>query len=589
MDAEFAAFVRARQRALLRSAYLMCGDLVKAEDLVRRALVTLARSWTSARRADPDAYLRRLRYRDLVSAREDPSQVHGWVRGTDTTGMPGARGLGDADLRLEVAAAWAMLTLRQRAVLVLRCVEDRTEQETAEVLGVSIDTVRRQTRLATAGMREVLPDLLVAPGDAAALPQDLRFLLGLVSDNVPDVDLAGAAWAAVERRRRHTRLAAAAGLATVLVAGACLGVLVQRAPSTPSPSALTTVVTGAPRVVDGIQLTDSVPLSEVGRLPVLSERGVPVLPDPFGVGDRDSLPTLDAAHPCPGVVRAVILRPLSPTTFRVVLYIPGVSDAYQQVPVTLGPVGDLGGGNGHLQIGPRVISPDGHRVAFVQPGAVVALDIRDGEVVTTPLPDRTVEFGGWTAGGEWFMVRSATGQWRVDPFTSTVQPVAETVYDGTGLILAGTDQVDLVTFTPDGVPSGQRQLSAILGAATSETVTAGGDWVAGGWSAAAVTLSARGQEAIGRSAALLAARSVPLLDQRLLLLDPSDASDGTVTPLEWLSDGILVYRADSRSASWLLAWDPQDGRQWRVAQLSTAGGIGTPATLVSLSGAARPP
>ena len=46
------------------------------------------------------------------------------------------------------------LTAKQRAVLVLRYYEDLSERQTAELLGVSIGTVKSQTADALARLRE---------------------------------------------------------------------------------------------------------------------------------------------------------------------------------------------------------------------------------------------------------------------------------------------------------------------------------------------------------------------------------------------------------------------------------------------------
>jgi len=48
-DEDFAVFVRARQQALVRAAYLVCGDHHAAQDLVQGALAKLAARWEQVR------------------------------------------------------------------------------------------------------------------------------------------------------------------------------------------------------------------------------------------------------------------------------------------------------------------------------------------------------------------------------------------------------------------------------------------------------------------------------------------------------------------------------------------------------------
>lgn len=68
VDEDFAEYVRARQQRLLRAAYLVCGDEHLAQDLLQGALIKAALNWPKVRDGHPDAYVRRILYRDAVSA-----------------------------------------------------------------------------------------------------------------------------------------------------------------------------------------------------------------------------------------------------------------------------------------------------------------------------------------------------------------------------------------------------------------------------------------------------------------------------------------------------------------------------------------
>ncbi len=156
VDEEFARYVRARQHRLLRAAYLVCGDAHLAEDLLQGALTKLASRWDKIRHENPDAYVRRILYRDAVSSwrktrRESLSSVPLIeVPVPDRTSQTGQR--------VDLERALAELTPKQRAVVVLRFFEDRSEVEAAEALGVSVGTVKSQTHAALAKLRTLLPD-----------------------------------------------------------------------------------------------------------------------------------------------------------------------------------------------------------------------------------------------------------------------------------------------------------------------------------------------------------------------------------------------------------------------------------------------
>ena len=135
---DFETFAHARTPHLLRSAWLLCGDTHQAEDLVQETLAKVYVRWhrrLGTRIDNPAAYAQTTLVRTFLSARrrrwsgempyaEPPDEVH-------------ADRVADTDLQLLVAEALAGLAPTDRAVLVMRYLEDRSVSEVAGQLGVS--------------------------------------------------------------------------------------------------------------------------------------------------------------------------------------------------------------------------------------------------------------------------------------------------------------------------------------------------------------------------------------------------------------------------------------------------------------------
>jgi len=156
-DREFSEYLAARQQALLRTAYLVCGDRHQAEDVLQNALAKLYLSWDKVHdRQAMDGYVRRIVVNEATSQWRRPWRRR--ERSTDV--LPDTVGRHDRYDDGEAAEVWELvssLPARARAVLVLRYYEQLSERETAETLGVTTGTVKSQTHRALALLRERTP------------------------------------------------------------------------------------------------------------------------------------------------------------------------------------------------------------------------------------------------------------------------------------------------------------------------------------------------------------------------------------------------------------------------------------------------
>jgi len=159
-EEEFRAFVAARSPALLRTAYFMTGDADQAQDLLQTALLASARRWARIRDRDqPEAYVRRALYRHQINRWRALARRPERLVAVLPDRAGGRDHAADIALRHGLIDALRQLPPRQRAVVVLRYYEDRPEAEVAEVLGISLGTVRSQASKALAKLRASYPGL----------------------------------------------------------------------------------------------------------------------------------------------------------------------------------------------------------------------------------------------------------------------------------------------------------------------------------------------------------------------------------------------------------------------------------------------
>jgi len=134
----------------------MTGDLSTAEDVVQSALVQVWRHWKRVERAgSPESYAHRIVLNEFLGRKR-----RRWAGEVPTEYLPetaaqDARLIGVED-REQLRRALDALPAGQRAVVVLRYLDDLSEAHTADLLGVTVGTVKSQTSKALATIRERL-------------------------------------------------------------------------------------------------------------------------------------------------------------------------------------------------------------------------------------------------------------------------------------------------------------------------------------------------------------------------------------------------------------------------------------------------
>ncbi|MBO4258925.1 SigE family RNA polymerase sigma factor [Streptomyces sp. NPDC002144] len=153
----FASYMRARQSVLLRTARSLTANPSDAEDLLQTALTKTYVAWERIEdHRALDGYVRRA----LLNTRTSQwrkRKVDEFVCEEMPEPEPAPGGEDPAEQQALHDAMWrAIMKLpdRQRAMVVLRYYEDLSEVQTAEVLGVSVGTVKSAVSRALGKLRE---------------------------------------------------------------------------------------------------------------------------------------------------------------------------------------------------------------------------------------------------------------------------------------------------------------------------------------------------------------------------------------------------------------------------------------------------
>ena len=143
-ETAYREYVTSRMEVMRRTAYLLCRDWHTADDLVSITIAKLYRHWARiGGAASLDAYVRKVLLRTWLDEKRRP-----WHRREQPTDeLPE---LPSVDEFVVVSRAQLLdlldgLPPRRRAAVVLRLYLDLSVEETAEILGCSVGTVKSQT------------------------------------------------------------------------------------------------------------------------------------------------------------------------------------------------------------------------------------------------------------------------------------------------------------------------------------------------------------------------------------------------------------------------------------------------------------
>jgi RNA polymerase sigma-70 factor (sigma-E family) len=152
---DFDSYVLEHGPSLARTAFLLTADHQLAEDLLQTALAKVAIRWDRiADRGHPGPYVRTTMVRTAIGWHR-----RRWRAELPTEHLPDGASVDETvavDARDRLRRALATLPTRQRAAVVLRFYEDRSEAEVAQLMHCSVGTVKSQTSKGLARLRVLL-------------------------------------------------------------------------------------------------------------------------------------------------------------------------------------------------------------------------------------------------------------------------------------------------------------------------------------------------------------------------------------------------------------------------------------------------
>ena len=167
--AELERLLTERGSSLLAAATALAGNRQDGEDLLQAALERVLRKprhLDGDGQGDVEGYLRRVLYNLAADGWRRRGTWRQKLLRAETVTAAAPDPVTEVDLRDELVQLLGQLPPRQRAVVVLRYWEQRSETETAALLGCSEGTVKSAASRGLAHLRE-----LTAPDDATELTE----------------------------------------------------------------------------------------------------------------------------------------------------------------------------------------------------------------------------------------------------------------------------------------------------------------------------------------------------------------------------------------------------------------------------------
>jgi RNA polymerase sigma-70 factor, ECF subfamily len=169
--AAFSALIRRYEETVYRFAFKVCRNREKAEETLQDTFVNVYRKLnTFDGKSKFSTWLysivtnnclmkrRRTRMQDSLESLDDPPTRTMEIRSWDQTPV---EELLTRELRSQLDTAILKLPIDYRIVFVLRDMEGKTTEETAQILGISVEATKSRLRRARAFLRERLNSYLV--------------------------------------------------------------------------------------------------------------------------------------------------------------------------------------------------------------------------------------------------------------------------------------------------------------------------------------------------------------------------------------------------------------------------------------------